>query len=193
MVRRGEVVSTVLMLLLVVMPVCLAIELRINRDNGTQIGNKIKGRFSARVRDAEGVEKVEFFLDGELVETDEEEPFRWNFHTRDHPDGVHEIKAIAYHTDGKVTDLGVSREFVSDFGQWWNLYIMGVILFVAGMGIFSIWITNRERKQPQGKTKCPQCETVFDRKWSPMHKGSAYRNTCPTCAKTFWAYKIDEG
>jgi len=184
--------TALLLLIVLALPICLAIELRISRDNGTQIGERIKGRFSARIREAEGVESVEFYLDGELVLNDIEEPFRWEFHTRDHPDGIHTIKAIVYLSGGGTEEVETSREFVTDFGQWWNFYIMGMVLFVAGMLIFSIWVTNRERKRPQGKTQCPQCGTVFDRQWSAMHKGAAYRNTCPTCAKTFWADRIEE-
>jgi hypothetical protein len=192
MPRRKAVISTVLLLLLVALPICIAVELRINRDNGTQIGDKIKGKFSARLRDTEGIEKVEFYLDGELVLTDEEEPFRWDFRTSDYPDGVHTIKAIAYLSDGGTVEVEDSREFTTDFGQWWTLFIWGTILFVAGLSLFAIWVTNRERKQPQGKTRCPQCDTVFDRQWSPMHMGDALRNTCPTCAKSFWAKKISD-
>jgi len=192
MPNKKSVICTVLLLLLVALPICIAVELRINRDNGTQIGERIKGKFSARIRDAEGIVKVEFYLDGELVLSDEEDPFRWDFHTSDYPDGVHTIKAIAYFSDGGTTELAVAREFTTNFGQWWTLFIWGTILFVAGLSLFAIWVTNRERKQPQGKTRCPQCGTVFDRQWSPMHMGDALRNTCPTCARTFWAKKISD-
>ncbi len=168
------------------------IELRLNRDFGSSFGNRIKGRFTARARGADGAERVEFYLDEALVATATEEPFRWTFKTDDYPAGEHTIRAVAYFEGGRTEEAYIVKEFISSTGTWWTLYIVGIILFVAGMSVFSIWVTNRERKRPQGKTRCPMCGSVFDRKWSPMHKGSAYRNTCPFCAKSFWADRLPD-
>ena len=170
----------------------LAIDLRLHRDYGTSMGGKIKGTFSARVKAVEGLQKVEFYLDDDLGETVAEEPFRWTFKTTDFPDGNYTIKAIAFFADGSREEDSVRTQFVTSFGQWWTMYLMGTVVFVVAIMLFTVWRVNKERKSPKGKTKCPQCGTIFERKWSAMHKGNAYRNTCPICNKTFWADEIKE-
>jgi hypothetical protein len=188
---RGFVVALAVLLLL--LPLAWGIELGISRNVGTNLGQKIKGKFTAKARQIEGATKVEFYLDEELVMTSTEEPHRWTFRTEEYPEGVHTIKAVAYFPDGRVEEDSLQREFISSLGGWWGLYLGGMIALVAGISLFSIWVTNRERKQPQGKTTCPKCGSTFDRKWSPFHKGAAYRNTCPMCNNTFWADRLPEG
>ncbi len=190
--RRSAIPIAVLLGVVVLLPITGAIDLRLHRDFGTRIGGKIKGTFSARVKDAEGAERVEFYLDDELVATTTDEPFRWVFKTEDYPEGEHVIRAIAFFVDGEPQEDTVTTSFVTSFGPWWTLYIWGTIVFVVGIVIFAIWQAKRESGRPQGKTRCPQCDTVFERQWSPMHKGNAYRNTCPTCSKKFWADRIDD-
>ncbi len=189
---RPRVVILALAVAMAMAASCDALELRLSRDAGTSISGRIKGRFSASVRDADDVDRVEFYLNGELVYTDSEAPFAWSFRTTDYPPGNHTIRAVGYLVTGGVDEDSVSTEFVETFGQLWTLYLWGTMLFVAGMVIFSLWAVQRERKRPQGKTRCPQCGAVFDRRWSPMHRGPAYRNTCPMCAKSFWAEAIAE-
>ncbi len=189
--RTRTVVFAFAFLMVVAAP-CSALELKLDRTVGTSIGGRIKGRFSAKAKDADDVDRVEFYLNGELVYTDNEAPFAWSFRTTDYPPGNYTIRAVGYLAAGGEEEDSVSTEFVETFGKFWTLYLWGTMLFVAGMVIFSIWVVQRERKRPQGKTKCPQCGTVFDRKWSAFHKGAAYRNTCPMCGRSFWADEIDE-
>jgi len=170
----------------------LAIHLALRRDSGTKIGGKIKGKFSVSVKDAGGVERVEFYLNGELVEAVEQGPFKWSFKTGDYPDGNYSIRAVAFLKDGTKEEDGITVQFVTNFGWWWPLYLTGMLLFVAFSVLAALWQTNKERKAPAGKTKCPRCGTVFERKWSAFHKGSAYRNTCPICGETFWAKRLEE-
>lgn len=185
-------VTLVTVLVLISVPVSCALELKLSRDFGTELGGKIKGTFSVRVRETEGIERVEFYLDGEPVETVTAEPYRWRFKTTDYPDGNHTIRAVAYFESGKTDEGSMRVTFESDFGDWWTIYLWGMVLFVGGILIITVWLTNRERRKPQGKTKCPKCGTVFERKWSPMHMGEALRNTCPMCGNTFWADRIED-
>jgi ribosomal protein S27AE len=187
-----RVVIFALVAVMMIAAPCSALELRLSRDAGTSIGGRIKGRFSAKVRDADDVDRVEFYLNGELVYTDSDGPFVWSFKTTDYPPGNYTIRAVGYLGTGGEEEDSVTTEFVETFGKFWTLYLWGTILFVAGMAIFSLWVIQRERKRPQGKTKCPQCGSIFDRKWSPFHMGAAYRNTCPMCGRSFWANEISE-
>ncbi len=191
-VVRGFCSIITFMVIVGLVPNSLAMDLDIRRDSGTELSGKIKGTFSARVSGIDGVDRVDFYIDGELVETVREEPYRWEFKTTEYPDGNHTLRAVVHYSNGKTDEESARLFFESDFGDWWTWYIWGMGIFVAGMIIFSIWITNRERKKPQGKTKCPACGTVFQRQWNPMHKGDALRNKCPMCGKSFWAERIDE-
>jgi ssDNA-binding Zn-finger/Zn-ribbon topoisomerase 1 len=189
MVRKTLLQALGLLCLVSLLAPSYAVSIRLNRDFGTSMGGKIKGTFSAKVS-AEGATLVEFFLDGEPVASDTEEPFKWTFKTADYPEGDHTIEAVAYFESG-TEKASIQKTFVTSFGPWFTLFLIGVFAITGVSVTLSIWWANKERKAPAGKTKCPQCETVFDRKWSAMHKGSAYRNTCPVCAKTFWAKRIE--
>ncbi len=181
-----------LSIVMILVPPC-ALELKLNRNYGTSFGDRIKGKFSAKAKDVTGATRVEFFLNGELVATDAEEPFAWSFTTTDYPPGNYTIRAVAYLATGGQEEDDLTVEFVETFGKSWNLFLWGMMMLIAGVVVFSLWVTQRERKRPPGKTRCPQCGTVFDRRWSPMHKGAAYRNTCPMCGRSFWADMIVEG
>ncbi len=168
---------------------CSSIELKLRREFGTSMGGKIKGSYSARVK-AEGATRVEFYLDGHLQLALTGPPFRWAFRTTDYPDGPHLIEAVAYFSD-RTERASISVHFVSSFGAAGTALWILLIGSILGSILLTLYLAQRERSRPQGKTRCPRCGTVFDRQWSPVHLGDAYRNTCPTCAYRFWAKPLD--
>jgi len=187
---RRAVIGASFIAVLMCAGTCNAIELKLRRDFGTSMGGKIKGTFSASVK-ADGAEKVEFYLDGDLQLAPAEPPFRWTFKTADYPDGVHIIEAIAYFPD-RTERASLSAHFVTSFGAAGTMLWTLLIGSIAGTILLTLYLAKRERSRPQGRTRCPRCSTVFDRQWTAMHMGNAYRNTCPTCAHTFWAKPLKE-
>jgi hypothetical protein len=71
------------------------------------------GRLTITVEasDDDGIEKVEFYLDGELVQTVEEKPYQWVWKTPSWFTLRHTIKAVAYDNQGKSSST--TREVVA--------------------------------------------------------------------------------
>jgi len=65
----------------------------------------------ANVTDDVAVEKVEFYIDGDLAFTDTSAPWEWLLNTRDYPDGEHIITLIAYDTSGNTSNQTTSLIF----------------------------------------------------------------------------------
>ncbi len=165
--------------------------LKLIRNFGTEIGGEIRGTFTVKAK-APGAEAVDFFLDDQLVATDSEEPFKWTFKTQDYPDGIHVIRAMAHYGDGATDEGAIELHFVSKFGSKMLIVLVIIFLSVSGSVALTIVLAKREKERYQGRTRCPRCGTVFERRWSYLHKGSAYRNKCPMCGHTFWAESIGE-
>jgi len=181
-----------LLILAVLLPQAMpAVGLKLIRNFGTEIGGEIRGTFTVKAK-APAAEAVDFYLDDQLVATDSEEPFKWTFKTRDYPDGVHVIRAVAHYGDGAIDEGVLEVHFVSRFGSKMLIVLVIIFLSVSGPVVLAILLAQREKERYQGRTRCPRCGTVFERRWSFLHKGSAYRNKCTMCGHTFWAEAIGE-
>ena len=71
----------------------------IRPGNNTVIGGITEVEVSAS--DAAGIEKVEFYLDGQLIYVDRESPWVWSFDTTLLSDGKHVISVTAYDSVGE--------------------------------------------------------------------------------------------
>ena len=57
------------------------LDLRLTRDFGYGAGGQIQGKFSLRVDGSANIVRVDFIIDGEVVHTITEAPFRFRFET----------------------------------------------------------------------------------------------------------------
>jgi hypothetical protein len=73
---------------------------------------------SADAGDDKGVERVEFYLDNELVLTDYEPPFELSLRSNDYDNGTHDLSAKAYDASGRWSDssLPVKMDNFKDVG-----------------------------------------------------------------------------
>lgn len=78
----------------------------ISHDEDAQVWNEII--IQTRVIDENPIEKVEFYVNGSLIETVSVEPFDFILNTKDYSDGNLAVKAIAYNKLG-----GKSEKFIS--------------------------------------------------------------------------------
>ena len=62
---------------------------------------------SVSAYDPSGVNKVEFYIDGELVATDSAAPYTWNWNTTKSSDGTHTIEIKAYDTFNNVNSTKI--------------------------------------------------------------------------------------
>jgi len=58
------------------------------------------------------IEKVKFYVDGESVYTDEEEPWKWQLDPEEFDEGEHTIKVRAYDKEGNTTEDEIEIEIV---------------------------------------------------------------------------------
>ncbi len=172
------------------------LKIRLNRDFGYGgFDNKIQGRFSIRVSDAEEFEQVDFYMDDVLLESVSEEPFRVQFRTENYGDGPHQIFAIGLTADGQeIRSNEIVRVFISpeDVRQSMGglvLPIIGIIVLAALVSTFLprlLWgkkgVILGEYGMAGGSV-CKKCGKPFSRHvWAPnMIAGKL--ESCPHCRK----------
>ncbi len=175
-----------------------ALELRLSRDWGYGgFNNDIQGRFSYRTEGPDTLERVEFYLDDEVIGEATEAPFNFQFETDDYPPGEHLLYAIGYTSEGQELR---SNQFVRVFlsegeaGSAAGSIIIPLVAGVAAVGALTYLISTFVLKS--GKTSvtpgqygmtggavCKQCGLPFPRSvWMPnMVVGKLAR--CPHCGK----------
>lgn len=157
---------------------------------------KIQGSFTLKVANPpDGLSEVRFYLDGELLEIVETEPFSYKFHTSAFEDGEHGMFAEGILADGSVLESNhVSKVFLSSDQAWGEtqgmiapVLIGTAVLTILGAGIPLLMGKNKEfvlgKYGPAGGVVCPRCELPFSRSmFSPnLMVGKLVR--CPHCGK----------
>lgn len=169
----------------------------LNKDFGYAAGGEIQGSFSLQVRSPDDVVRVEYFLDGELVFTSNEAPFKYKFNTTDFELREHTFSAIGYRLDGsQIHSSEIVRVFISAEQSWEKVgkilvpLLVGVaLLTLLGSGGSVLLGRKREFKLGEygiaGGVICPRCTFPYARNlWAPnMLVGKL--QCCPHCGK--WA------
>jgi hypothetical protein len=113
--------------------------LRLSRDFGYGGGSRIQGLFTMSV-DREDLARVEFQVDGQVVSTDTEAPFRYQFNTNAYSLGEHSLSAVGYNAAGQAFATQVrTYTFVTSDEGWAAvgriaIPILGLALVVALAG-----------------------------------------------------------
>ncbi len=137
---------------------------------------KIQGNFTLEIRDPlVELDKIEFFLDGELMATILQDPYEYKFHTSSFPDGEHVLSAAGTLVDGTLLESNrITKTFLSS-GQAWSEtqgLVVPILLFAAGLTILGLGIpVLLSRKKdfvlgkygPAGGAVCPRCDLPFSR------------------------------
>ena len=105
---------------------------------------KIQGNFTLKIRDplAE-LDKVEFYLDDEMIATISQEPYEYKFHTSSYPDGEHVFSAVGTLIDGTTLESNRITKTLLSSGQAWSEtegLIVPLLLFVAGLTVLGMVI-----------------------------------------------------
>jgi hypothetical protein len=137
---------------------------------------EIQGNFTLKIRDPlTELDKVEFYLDEELIATILQEPYEYKFHTSSYPEGKHTLIAVGTLVDGTpLKSNRITKTFLSS-GQAWaetEGLIVPVLLFVAGLTVLGLVIPvllSRKKDFVLGKygsaggAICPRCDLPFSR------------------------------
>ncbi len=157
---------------------------------------EIQGNFTLKIRDplAE-LDKVEFYLDDELIATILQEPYEYKFHTSSYPEGEHVFSAVGTLVDGTPLESNRITKVLLSSGQAWSEtqgIVVPILLFTAGLTVLGLVIPvllSRKKDFVLGKyglaegAICPRCELPFSRfVLSPnLLAGKLVR--CPHCGK----------
>ena len=157
---------------------------------------KIQGRFTLKIKDpSEDIEKIEYYLDEEIVATKTDPPFEYTFHTSDFKEGEHVFSAVGYQRNGKILEANnITKVFMSSDQAWSDTQrlIVPLLVFTAGLTLLGLGIPVLLSKKkdfvigkygPAGGAICPRCEFPFSRAlFAPnLLVGKLVR--CPHCGK----------
>ena len=172
-----------------------SLTLRLNRNFGYGGIGKIQGRFTLEIKEPGNLSLVEFFIDGELMGTVEEPPFKLPFHTDDYSPGRHVFSAVGHTTEGLVLESNeISKVLLSSEDAWAETQQMIVpLLIVVGaitlIGLGAPLLFKRKRifqigkYGPAGGAVCPGCELPYSRHLLSPNLLVGKLERCPHCGK----------
>ncbi len=156
---------------------------------------QIQGRFSMRVAPVDGLERVLFLLDNEVVFEDGEAPFEFRFHTDNFDPGVHSLTALGYTAGGEELRANAhTREFLSSeaAGSAVSRFIVPLIVGVGVLALVSallpLILGGRTAHRPgqyglAGGAVCPRCAKPFSRHVLAPNLLVGKLERCPHCKK----------
>ena len=171
--------------------------LRLSRDWGYGAGGQIQGKFSLRVDGPDDIVKVDFIIDGVVVQTLTEMPFRYQFSTDEFPAGIHTLTAVGYRSDGSsIQGTEFVRQFLSaDEARSSTMKIVLPLLLVVGaislVGILGPVLMGRGKEFKPGQygaaggAVCPRCQFPYSRNVMAPNMLVGKLQCCPHCGK--WA------
>lgn len=174
-------------------------ELRLSRDWGYGgLDNRIQGSFSFRAEGPQELDRVEFYIDEQLVARVDAPPFEVQFDTGSYTPGEHRLYALGYTRGGaRLESNALVRVFLTLQEARSSVVNLLLPLFalIAVVGALSAVVSRFffRRGEPHtageyglaGGAVCKRCGLPFSRRlWSPnLLTGKLER--CPHCGK--WA------
>jgi hypothetical protein len=176
--------------------------IRLRRDFGYGAGSNVRGTFTISLTgDESQVDDVVFLIDGDVMATVKDAPFRFQFHTDNYGFGVHQLSARVILLDGSmVTTPSVGLNFVSpdeERGSLTSLFISigsALILALVIFGLVQFLVFKRKPGhaiQPGevrkygllGGAICPKCGRGFPRHIWGINLGVGKFDRCEHCGK----------
>jgi len=156
-------VATALMVLLAFSASCIFIpaasarptlKLSVNKIAGYQFGSAMSGTFVVDTRVSSDVVRVEFYLNGTLVNNATVAPFGWRSNTNMYPSGHYNITAVAYDAFGQQTSAMLKANFVS-VPIFAYIVLLAAILFAAFIVVpmVIVWYIDRKEKNRNAPTR----------------------------------------
>lgn len=201
--KKCKLALLILMLVLTALPAGAqeseaSLQLSIHRDFGFGMGSRIQGRFTLQVTGPEGLARVEFLIDEQVVGVDSEPPFRFSFSTSNYQLGDHRISAVGFTTTGEELSSAVRTLMFISAEEGWRAamgiavpMVVGVIVLILAASLGTMLI-GRSRGAPRvgeygmaGGAVCPRCELPYRRHFISPNMLVGKLERCPHCGK--WA------
>lgn len=173
-----------------------AIELRIGKINGFNLGGQIEGRFRLTASGPKSLRRVTFLIDGEPMGQISIPPFSLTFETGSYEIGRHVLTAVGEGASGAVLESNVlTVEFVTpEVGRNFTLRI--VLPLVAIVALASVVAVvgpllvggDRRRGRPgeyglAGAAVCKGCGLPFSRHLITIRFFGVRLERCPHCGR----------
>jgi hypothetical protein len=201
--KRKYIVIIVSMLLILILPYKVLaqesgenLHLGLTRNFGYGGFGKIQGTFTIKiVNPPVQLEKVEFYLDEELIFTASEESYKYQIHTSDYPDGEHSMYALGYLADGSILESNhINTDFLSSEQAWGEtqgllgpILIGTAVLTLLGIGVPLLFNKQKNfvlgKYGPAGGAVCPRCNLPFSRHFLSPNLLIGKLVRCPHCGK----------
>lgn len=207
MLKRFASLLSLLLLLLLALPLpALAqggtptLELKLSRDFGYGgFDNRIQGAFSFHAQGPDDLQRVEFYIDDQLVATVDAPPFETKFNTDSYAPGEHRLYALGYTASGQSLESNdFTRVFMTPAEARGTLtQILVPLLVVILIGVLLSAVVPRfffrgRRAQVVGQyglaggAVCKRCGLPFSRHFLSPHLFTGKLERCPHCGK--WAF-----
>ena len=182
-------------------------QIRVGKDFGYNMGGTIQGRFTiSLIGDEKAIERVIFYIDDEILQSVETEPYKYQFQTDGFEPGIHRLYAEVTLKDGstKTTSFAqykfLSREEANR--QIRTLFIgigsviVGSLLLVALIQNLIIKKRGKSPHQPgmtrnygfMGGTICKKCGRPFPRHIWGINLVVGRLDRCDNCSK--WSMTV---
>lgn len=168
--------------------------LRLRRDWGYGgFNDDIQGTFSFHVEAPPDTVNIEFYIDDQLVGTDIEAPWRYQFQTDAYAPGAHQMRAIGRTAAGAtLTSNTVTNTFV-EAGEGSKVVfrmvvpILGIVLLAIIAGTLIEMRRGKRRTGPAsgrwGIAFCPKCGQPFALHFFALNFGLRKYDHCSQCGK----------
>jgi hypothetical protein len=174
--------------------------LHLSKVLGYAWAGDIQGTFILKASGPQDLERVVFFLDGEILGEDDEAPFQIQFTTDNYDLGLHVLSAVGDTSSGwELHSNEIKANFV-DASQGWQ---MGLKLFLPALVVVGVamllsvllpTVLGRGRRVnlPPGAPRsygvlggaiCPKCHRPFGLHWWGMNLGVGKLDRCPYCGR----------
>ncbi len=175
--------------------------LKLARNFGYSSGTgDIQGNFTLSVSGPEDLQRVIFFIDGEVMAEVNAPPFEHKFSTGQYPNGVHTLSAIGYTAGGaELRSNEQKRRFLSseEAGQNTLKFLVPLLGVVFGMMFFAYVLPlivgrGKKRSLPLGAPRnygviggaiCPKCGRPFGMHIWGLNMVVGKFDRCPYCGK----------
>jgi hypothetical protein len=172
------------------------LRIRLNRNFGYGgFDNKIEGRFSIHVRDADGFESVAFYIDDKIIETRNAAPYSTDFHTENYSAGSHLIYAIGSTSSGseirsnEFNRVFISSDEVGSIVVGMLVPIIAILVLAFAVSTFLPGLLGRKQTftlgqySTAGGAVCKNCAKPFGRKLMSPNMMVGKLERCPHCGK----------
>jgi hypothetical protein len=177
------------------------LQLFVRRNFGYGGGSQIQGSFRMEASGPADLARVTFKIDGQVVGTDSEPPFRVDFSTDSYGLGWHDLTAEGETAEGRTLVSAARRfEFVSASAGFEAVGrivgpLLGVVVLVVvlGMGLSFVQATRSKRNPlplgaPRsyglfGGTICPKCGRPFSRHFWGLNLVGGKFDRCDHCGR----------